>query len=85
MIGYRSGFYTDEELGIAFDLVTAAGAKALRFEHYDLRVGAKADFVTLKAEHIQEAVVALPAGRSVYKGGVLTARDNRIIKDAGQA
>ncbi|WP_407150732.1 amidohydrolase family protein [Bradyrhizobium sp. ORS 86] len=85
MIGYRSGFYTDEELGIAFDLVTAAGAKALRLEDYGLHIGARADFVTLKAEHIQEAVVARPTGRSVFKGGRLTARDNHVVKDAGQA
>lgn len=78
MIGYRSGFYTDEELAIAFDMITTAGAKALRLEGYGLHVGAKADFVTLNAAHIQEAVVARPSGRSVYKGGVLTARDNRV-------
>ncbi|MHC2435769.1 amidohydrolase family protein [Bradyrhizobium sp. USDA 4451] len=85
MIGYRSGFYTDEELAIAFDMVTAAGAKALRLDGYGLHVGAKADFVTLNAVHIQEAVVARPSGRSVYKGGVLVARDNRVVKDADRS
>lgn len=84
MIGYRSGFYTDDELGIAFDVVTQAGAKALGFKNYGLQVGANADFVTLKAEHIQEAVVARPAGRSVYKGGRLTARDNHVVREAGR-
>ncbi|KIU49626.1 MULTISPECIES: amidohydrolase family protein [Bradyrhizobium] len=83
MIGYRSGFYTDEELAIAFDMITTAGAKALRLEGYGLHVGAKADFVTLNAAHIQEAVVARPSGRSVYKGGVLTARDNRVNRPTG--
>ncbi|WP_338691604.1 amidohydrolase family protein [Bradyrhizobium sp. 26S5] len=85
LIGYRSGFYTDDELAIAFDMVTAAGAKALRLEGYGLRVGDKADFVTLNAAHIQEAVVARPSGRSVYKGGVLTARDNRVVKDVDRS
>ena len=83
MIGYRSGFYTDEELAIAFDMITTAGAKALRLEGYGLHVGAKADFVTLNAAHIQEAVVARPSGRSVYKGGVLAARDNRVNRPTG--
>ncbi|WP_406698294.1 amidohydrolase family protein [Singulisphaera sp. Ch08] len=69
MIGYRSGFYTDEELGVAFDVVTESGAKALGLSDYGLRVGANADFVVLKAEHIPEAVVALPKPRSVYKAG----------------
>lgn len=40
MVGYRSGFYVDEELRIAFDLVTDAGAKALRLAGYGLNVGA---------------------------------------------
>ena len=83
MIGYRSGFYTDEELAIAFDMITTAGAKALRLEGYGLHVGARADFVTLNAAHIQEAVVARPSGRSVYKGGVLAARDNRVNRPTG--
>jgi len=69
MIGYRSGFFTDEELGAAFDVVTEAGAKALGLSDYGLRVGASADFVVLRTEHIPEAVVALPKPRSVYKAG----------------
>jgi cytosine deaminase len=79
MIGYRSGFYTDAELEAAFDVVTAAGAKALGIEGYGLVEGAKADFVVLEAEHIPHAVVELPKQRSVYKGGKLVARDGNLI------
>jgi cytosine deaminase len=82
MIGYRSGFYIDDELRVAFDLVTEAGAKALRLDGYGLRVGARADFVTLSAEHVPEAVVSVPKGRSVYKDGRLVARDGRVTKQA---
>lgn len=81
MIGYRSGFYTDDELKIAFDVVTEGGAKALRLEDYGLRIGAKADFVTLNAEHVPEAVVAIPKGRSVYRSGKLIARDGSVLRD----
>ncbi|KJC44968.1 cytosine deaminase [Bradyrhizobium sp. LTSP885] len=81
-LGYRSGFYTDEELRVAFDMVTGAGAKALRLEGYGLSVGAKADFVTLNAAHVPEAVVGPPQGRSVYKAGTLVARDGRVTKRA---
>ncbi|WP_316177405.1 MULTISPECIES: amidohydrolase family protein [unclassified Bradyrhizobium] len=80
MVGYRSGFYVDDELRMAFDLVTEAGAKALRLADYGLRVGARADFVTLDAEHVPEAVVAVPKGRSVYKDGRLIARDGHVIR-----
>jgi cytosine deaminase len=79
MIGYRSGFYTDEELLAAFDVVTDAGAKALRLDGYGLRIGAKADFVTLNAAHVPEAVAGPPKGRSVYKEGVLIARDGEVL------
>ena len=79
-IGYRSGFYTDDQLRVAFDLVTAAGAKALRLDDYGLRVGAKADFVTLEAAHVPQAVVGVPRGRSVYRQGVLVARDGQVLK-----
>jgi cytosine deaminase len=79
MIGYRSGFNTDDELKIAFDVVTAAGAKALRLEGYGLAPGDKADFVTLNAQHVPEAVVAIPRGRSVYKNGKLVARDGKLV------
>ena len=78
-LGYRSGFNIDEELRVAFDVVTEAGAKALRLEGYGLGVGAKADFVTLNAEHVPEAVVAAPQGRSVYKAGMLVARNGAIV------
>jgi cytosine/creatinine deaminase len=53
--------------------------RALRLEGYGLRVGAKADFVTLNAEHVPEAVVAVPQGRSVYKEGKLVASNGKIF------
>lgn len=79
MIGHRSDFRTDNELGIAFDAVTTAGAKALGIADYGLHIGARADFVTLRAAHIPEAVVAVPKGRSVYRGGVCIVRDDVLV------
>ncbi|RWA72344.1 amidohydrolase family protein [Mesorhizobium sp.] len=78
MIGYRSGFYEDRELEAACDLVSHAGAKALGLEGYGIAVGAKADFVALKAEHVPEAVVAVPRERTVFRRGMLVARDSRM-------
>lgn len=80
MIGYRSGFYTDEDLAAAFDIVTAAGAKALGLEGYGIALGAKADFVTLAAEHVPEAVVAVPKGRRVFKEGRLVAENGAVVR-----
>jgi cytosine deaminase len=78
MIGYRSGFNTDEDLSLAFDIVTSGGAGALRLEGYGLQVGAKADFVTLDAPHIPQAVVVVPKARSVWKNGRQVVRDGEI-------
>jgi cytosine deaminase len=79
IIGYRSGFYTDGELALAFDVVTANGARALRLEGYGLKVGDKADFVALAVQHVPEAVVTPNAQRAVYKGGRLVARDGAVV------
>jgi cytosine deaminase len=80
IIAYRSGFYTDPELAAAFDVVSSDGAKALRLEGYGIAVGAKADFVTLAAEHVPEAVVAIPKPRSVFKSGRLVAENGTVIR-----
>ncbi|MDM9624608.1 amidohydrolase family protein [Rhizobium sp. S152] len=79
MIGYRSGFYTDDELAAAFDIVTTAGARALRLADYGLRIGAKADFVALDAEHVPEAVASVPRERAVYKAGELVAKGGKLV------
>lgn len=80
IIAYRSGFFSDAELSAAFDVVTSGGAKALRLEGYGVTVGAKADFVTLAAEHVPEAVVAVPKPRRVFKEGRLVAENGSVIR-----
>ena len=79
IIGYRSGFYTDDELTAAFDIVTSETAKALRIEGYGIKIGAQADFVTLSAANIPEAVVAFPGNRRVFKGGRLVAQGGKRV------
>ncbi len=78
LIGYGSGFKEDWELEAAFAMVTDEGARALGIADYGIEVGARADFVTLAAQHIPEAVVAVPAGRNVYKSGRLVASAGRV-------
>ena len=80
IIAYRSGFFSDAELSAAFDVVTSGGAKALRLEGYGIAVGANADFVTLAAEHVPEAVVAVPKPRRVFKEGRLVAENGSVIR-----
>lgn len=79
IVGYRSGFNTDAELALAFDMVTAHAARALHIKDYGLAEGALADFVVLAAEHVQEAVIARPKPRDVYKAGRLIAQNGVTI------
>lgn len=79
IIGYRSGFNTDADLALAFDMVTANAARALGVSHHGVIEGAPADFVALDARHVQEAVVARPRQRDVYKNGRMVARNGEIM------
>ncbi|WP_426434602.1 amidohydrolase family protein [Bradyrhizobium genosp. P] len=82
LVGYRSGFNTDDQLATAFDMVTANAARALGLTGYGLTVGGAADFFVLDAEHVQEAVVARPKPRDVYKNGRLIARGGTMTAAA---
>ncbi len=79
LIGYRSGFFTDETLRLAFDVTTHGGAKALRLEDYGLVPGAKADFVALAAPHVPFAVASVPKPRQVYRAGKLIAENGVLL------
>ena len=79
LIGYRSGFYTDEELTQTFDMVSSNAALAMRIPEYGLQPGAPAHFIALTARHVPEAVVARPPERSVYRAGKLIVRNGKLL------
>jgi cytosine deaminase len=81
LIGYRSGFYTDEELITAFDMASSNAASAMRIAEYGLQRGAPANFIALAARHVPEAVVARPQERSVYRAGKLIARNGQLVRE----
>lgn len=78
LIGLRNNFRRDDEVAIAFDCVSAAGAKGCGFADYGLAPGARADFVLLEARSLAEAVVARPPRRLVVSGGRVVARDGAL-------
>lgn len=82
IVGYRSGFNTDAQLATALDMVTVHAARALGLADYGLTEGGAADFVVLDAQHVQEAVVARPKPRDVYKKGKLVASNGSIMPAA---
>ncbi|MEV8634096.1 amidohydrolase family protein [Streptosporangium sp. NPDC051023] len=69
MVGYQSGFYTDEDLAVAADLVTVAGAKALGLDRYGVAPGCRADLVAVACDTLAEAVAAHPPRSLVLHGG----------------
>ena len=79
LIGYRSGFYTDEELSLAFDLATINAAHALGLSEYGLKIGAPADLVALPVRQVPEAVVVRPAERTVFKSGQIVASNGSYL------
>src|SRR4029077_20815497 len=79
MIGYRANFRHDEELALAFDMVTAAAAAGVGIMPYGLEPGAPADFVVVEAESLAEAVAARPRRKLVIKAGRIIARDGVLV------
>ncbi len=69
LIGYRSGFYHDQDLNVALAMATTEAAQALGFEGHGLAIGAKASFVALPAANAAAAVAAPPAERTVVRHG----------------
>jgi cytosine deaminase len=75
LIALRYGWSKDDELAMAFDIVSAGGARALGIESYGLAAGCHADFVLLAAENLAAAVVDRPSARTVISRGRVVARD----------
>ncbi|WP_191831579.1 amidohydrolase family protein [Pseudomonas fluorescens] len=73
LIGYRSGFYSDEELNVALAMATSAGAAVMEKSDYGLKVGNEATFIVIKAANAAAAVAAAPAERRMVRRGELQA------------
>jgi cytosine/adenosine deaminase-related metal-dependent hydrolase len=79
LLAWRSGFRTDEDLGIAFECCSAAGARVMGLNSDGLEPGLPADLFTVDAETLAEAV-ANPRRRGVVvKGGRLAAQHGQLV------
>ncbi|VVD90734.1 cytosine deaminase [Pandoraea terrae] len=79
MIGLRNNLRRDDELAVALDCVTYAGARACGFAEYGVQVGARADLVLVQAGNAAEAVAAHPVRKCVIAGGRIVARDGVLV------
>lgn len=69
LVGYRSGFYTDEALHVALDMATHSAAAVVGKSGYGLEVGNEATFVVVNAPNAAAAVAAAPADRAIVRRG----------------
>jgi cytosine deaminase len=81
-VGLRNNLRRDDELGMALDIVTTEGAKALGLQDYGLAPGCGGDVVLVMAETVAEAVAQRPGMRTVIKRGCVVAQGGRILGSA---
>ena len=82
VIGYRQGFFTDDDLAHAFAMATVLPAAVLGRPHYGVAVGDAADLVLLPSASLAEAVLDRPRARTVLKGGRIVAAEGRFCGQA---
>ncbi|MGJ7608572.1 amidohydrolase family protein [Variovorax sp. LT1R20] len=78
LIGLRYNLRRDDEVGVALDTVTHAGAGGCGFEAYGLVPGNRADLVLVDAQTVAHAVVSRPVRKLVVAGGRVVARDGTL-------
>lgn len=71
----RFDFAKDDEIAMAFECVTAGGARALRQVPPVIEAGATADLILLPAENIGDAIARRPATRTVISRGRIVAEN----------
>ena len=75
LLGLRNNLRRDDELALALDAITTAGAATLALDGYGLDRGCWADLVLVDAETPAEAVGQRPGRRTVIRRGRVVARD----------
>jgi cytosine deaminase len=78
LIGLRNNFRRDEEIELALDVCTFAGARMMGIADYGLTVGCAADLVILPGETVVQAVVERPTDRTVLKRGRVVTRNGKL-------
>ena len=79
MIGWKADFRRDNQVEVAFDLVSAAGARALGIGDYGIAVGGATNLFTITARCVAEAVAAHPSRKLVLFDGKIVARDGALL------
>jgi cytosine deaminase len=78
IIAIRHEMFSDRDLEVAFDLATREPDEALGAPQRGLRVGAVADFVTVRAKSVADAVIDRPVRSLVLRGGRVAAANGAL-------
>lgn len=81
LAAYRSGFRSDEDLSLCFDLATKRGARALGLPLPEIAPGAPADLIVVKARNIPEAIVEHRLPSYVIKRGRVVVRKSKTAHE----
>lgn len=79
LVGYRSAMATDEALRLAFDLATSHTAHVMQRPTPEIAIGAPADLVVVRAQHVPEAVATAAPRELVIKAGRIVARNGQLV------
>jgi cytosine deaminase len=75
IVSQRNDFRSDAGIEIALRACTHGGARMMEIGSYGLDKGNMATFVLVPAETPADAVASRPAGRTVYRRGIVVAKD----------
>ena len=75
IVGLKNDLRRDDEIAMAFSMITDWAAEACGFERCGLTPGERADLVLVEAQNVAEAVVSQPPRRLVISHGRVVARD----------
>ena len=81
-VGLRNSLRRDDEMALAFEVVTTEGAKVMDIAGYGLGAGCNADMLIVPGESVADAIVSRPLRRRVIKKGQIVARDGVSILKA---
>lgn len=79
IIGWRADFRRDEQVMTAYELATTAAARAFGTTFDEIAVGAPANFYTIAATCVPEAIGSHPPRSLVFHQGRLIARQGQLV------
>jgi cytosine/creatinine deaminase len=82
LVALRNNCRRDDEMRLAFEVVTTGGARVMELADYGIAVGCHADLLLVPGEAVADAIVSRSPLRRVIKRGRIVARDGVSVMSA---